>query len=156
MLNINKSSWHYKVYTFNSQWWAAWTNQSDYHTYKMNNDKIGLCEYMRMILLWGPLAILSNIVPIMAVWLAFFMFPMSISGIGGVIWLFVAIGAFGASGVCLEKFLSYRENKKSQAATDMTHNNAIPDSGFRVIAKEFVISIKTKVCPILEVNDDEQ
>lgn len=155
-MQISRDSWHFRLYVFMSQWNAAWQGKSDYldHPKMGRSANIGLCPYMRMILIWGPLSILSNLVPIAAVIVAIVLFPAGMNGLAGVGWLvFWAVTLVG-SGLALGKLADWREaryeqNRKSQLLRQ-DPDYVEPDSFWKLV-KEFAVATKTKICPVLEV-----
>jgi len=156
-MKISPTSWHYRLYVFMCQWNAAWRDKDDYWEYPKNTTMLGLCHYMRMILIWGPLAILSNLVPIATLLGAFFIFPAGANGIVAILWLFGAIAALAASifGISLLKdYLDARDEskKKSQLEAQFDNQKEKPKS-FLVL---MYVWIHDSICPMLELpqNDD--
>lgn len=156
-MRISKNSWHYKLYVFMSQWNAAWRAEDDYHLFPKDNERIGLCPYMRMILIWGPLAILSNIFPLGTFAAVVFLFPMSANGLWGVFWLFfwiatVIVALFGIG--FLKDFSDKRAERKKSQLDSNEEPKSEPETGFFKILIEYVKAFKTKICPVLEVKQD--
>ena len=159
-MKISQDCWHYKLYVFMSQWSAAWRADDNYLHAGEHTSMIGLCPYMRMILIWGPLAILSNIIPLGGVIGVLFLFPASANGFMGIFWLFFwlacIVAAFFGIG-WLKDFLSAREEKKerSQLPPHPDDEEVEKPTGFWTIVKEYIIAAKTKVCPVLEIEEDD-
>lgn len=161
-MKINTDSWHYKLYIFMAQWNAAWLHNDNYIDYPLNRKKIGLCEYMRMILIWGPLSILSNLIPLGLVFLVLFSFPFYANGTIGVLWLFGFVGFIIATSVVLGRIADWKSDRKEALRKsqiydeyddyDDCEDDREPDQGFATLMKEYLKSIKSKICPILEVN----
>jgi len=157
---INPESWHYKIYRYNSQLVAAWLCEDDYHEYPHQYGKmIGLCPYMRMICLWGPLVALSNIIPLAALAATFWMLPSFANGIAGVLWLFGSIALIFATFIGMaylkDKSNERKEAKKQSQLRDYDEYFAEPPVTFWTLFKDYVRAVKTKVCPILELPNDQ-
>lgn len=154
-MKISPDSWHYRLFCFMSQWNAAWRGKHDYHTYpKIGQFGIGLCPYMRMILIWGPLAIVSNVIPLGAFALAFYVFPHSAAGAAGVIWLLVSLGA-GLGAIFLLGFLKDWVDARQEARyeSQVSESEEEKPDGFWKLLGQFLKSAKTKVCPVLELEE---
>lgn len=157
-MKISDKSWHYKIYVFNSQLVAAWKDDKFYLNKPGNGKNIGLCPYMRMIFVWGPLAMLSYTVPIYAMYLALFKFPVSAAGAMGIVWLFGWIAGIIGFMFAMAWFTEYNNNRKANKASKSSivnpYDGIEEESTFWTIIREYVVALKTKVCPILEVNND--
>lgn len=159
MKQINPKSWHYKVYVFMSQWNAAWCHESNYEMYPNDGKMIGLCPYMRMIFIWGPMAILSNLIPFGALFIVFFAAPFKAAGFVGIAWLFgtimtivLAIVAFGF----LYDVRIARKDAKESALLKLRQDwdEEKPET-FMSLLRDWLKSYKTKICPVLEMPDDK-
>jgi hypothetical protein len=160
-MKLNKSSWHYKVYAFNSQMVAAWTMEGDFHEYPYHGKIIGLCPYMRMIMLWGPLVFLCNLSPLIAAVAAFIVLPVVTIGalshltvvatiVGCIILVFLVLS--GAN-YLIDRHEHYYRLKKKQQRID-AENNVTPPETFWSLLVSYIKSLKTKVCPVLELDDE--
>lgn len=155
-MKINTSSWHYKIYAFNSKWVARWMCAWNWYEKPGPSAMIGLCPYMRMILLWGPIVMLTNIVPLGAVVYAILLFPVDVNGAGGVGWI-VGIAALGLVGVFLSRQAGKWISKKAQESVEKQSRKKSEEkdgTGFFTIMAEYVKTFKSKVCPIMEVDND--
>ena len=155
-MKIRNDSWHYRLYVFMSQWNAAWRGRDDYldfpHTDYYN--RIGLCPYMRMILIWGPLSIISNVIPVGAVFLAVIGFPLMLNGAAGVGWLVFWAVTLVAVVYAVSKIMDWRQAQHEARAGSQLYTQAPdyvePDSFWRLV-REYAVSVKTKICPVLEI-----
>ena len=160
-MKISPDSWHYKLYVFMSQWNAAWRGKSDYWEYPLNGNMIGLCPYMRMILIWGPLAILSNLIPIGAIVATFFLFPASVNGAVGVAWLIGSIlliaGGILAIGYITHLIGRIEEGRRRNEIEndDWFEEGYEPKQTFRGLVWSYLVALKTKMCPVLELKKDD-
>ena len=157
---INPESWHYKIYRFNSQLVAAWNCNENYHEYPHQYGKmIGLCPYTRMIFLWGPLVALTNIIPLAALAATFWMLPSFTNGLTGVLWLFGSIALIFAILIGMaylkDKSNERKETKKESQLPEFGAIVAEPPVTFWSLLKDYVRAVKTKVCPILELPNDQ-
>jgi hypothetical protein len=137
-----------------SQWNAAWHHKSNYYEYPKHGEMIGLCPYMRMIIIWGPLAILSNLIPLGAVIGALFMFPMAANGAAGVGWLFFWVVLTVGLIVAWAFFKDWRDAKaeeKEKSQISSWDDEEEKPQGFIKLMYEW---IHNKFCPILEVHHD--
>lgn len=159
-MKISADSWHYRLYVFMSQWNAAWLGKSEPWEYPRGGTMIGLCPYMRMILIWGPLAILSNLVPIGAIIGTFFLFPAAVNGALGVAWLFgffVTLGALifgmGYVGHLIGRLEEGRRRNQLTRKEEEDYYETEPRQTFRGLVWSYLVAVKTKMCPVLEVNE---
>ena len=157
-MKISENSWHYRLYVFMSQWNAAWRNCDDYleypKTYGRRSNNIGLCPYMRMILIWGPLSILSNLIPILAVLGALIAMPTGMNGLAGFLWLIfwaVTAAAFTLGIAKLADWRQARAERMEKLQTYRQDPDYVKQDTFWSLLGEYLMSIKTKVCPVLEV-----
>lgn len=161
-MKISRTSWHFKLFVFMSQWSAAWRCHKDFFEWPhISKFGIGLCPYMRMILIWGPLAILSNILPIMFIVGSFVLFPGFAAGWAGVGWLFgslvIVIGVVFATFLSVEFVSEWRRNRaperhwiqtdESDDESDDEPSEGKPHGFIRL----FAVWLHDAVCPILEV-----
>jgi hypothetical protein len=157
-MKISENSWHYRLFVFMSQWNAAWRNRDDYldhpKTSRREKFNIGLCPYMRMILIWGPLSILSNLIPLLAVLGALVAMPTGMNGLAGVLWLlFWAVSAV-AIGFAIAKLADWRQARAENQEKLQVYRQSpdyVKKDTFLSLLGEFLMSIKTKICPVLEV-----
>lgn len=158
-MKISADSWHHRLYVFMSQWNAAWRGKDDHWEYPRGGYMIGLCPYMRMILIWGPLAILSNLIPIGAVIGTFFLFPAAINGGLGVAWLlgfFITLGAVIFSiGYIRHLIGTLEEDRQSQQISRQQEEELEQRTTFWSLIWGFLVAIKTKMCPVLELKNDD-
>jgi uncharacterized membrane-anchored protein len=160
-MKLNKFSWHYKVYAFNSQMVAAWTMESDFHEYPWDGRTIGLCPYMRMIMLWGPLVFLCNLSPLIAGVAAYIVLPAVTIGVSSLLSVTATIVGFTIACYILNsgvKYLSARRDdinreKRKQRRID-AENDVTPPETFWSLLVSYIKSLKTKVCPVLELDDE--
>jgi hypothetical protein len=158
-MKISADSWHYRLYVFMSQWNAAWRGKHDPWEYPRGGHMIGLCPYMRMILIWGPLAIFSNLIPIGAVIVTFFLFPAAMNGGLGVAWIFgffITLGAviFGI-GYIYHLIGRLEEGRKRNQITRQQEEEFEEKTTFRGLFWGFLVAVKTKMCPVLELKSDD-
>ena len=157
MIDISKTSWHYKLYRFFSQLCAAWRGNEDFYKYPKNQNMIGLCQYMRMILIWGPLVMLTYLIPIGAVTSFFFWLPFSLNGSAGVMSFYAVVASLifvivvATIAIWLIKrstdaVIEYRETKKNKSKVETKTKK--PNLLF-----EYAKAIKSKMCPILKVEE---
>lgn len=161
-MTINTRSWHYRLYVFMLQWCKAWNGHDDYY-YEPRLKNIGLCSYMRMILLWGPLVILTNVVPLGMTIAALFLFPIAANGFVGVAWLLGIILLPFVLMYAWIRLTSWLENRYPDAPTKNQNDGEIktgnihdqekvePSTGFMSLLWSYLVSFKTKICPVLEV-----
>ena len=152
-MQISEDSWHFKLFVFMSQWNAAWHEKDDYLDYpKIPESGIGLCPYMRMILIWGPLAILSNFVPLAFLVGALFLFPASANGAAGVGWTLFTIAAMIGSGFAigwLKDRKEIRDEAKERSQLDPYGEEEKPDGFFKLLWTW----VHDSICPVLEVKE---
>lgn len=157
-MKLNPNSWHYKIYAFNSQLVAAWMHKDDYHYYpKIGSFGIGLCPYMRMILIWGPLVALTNVVPFAAIYAAFIMFPGFAAGGAGIFWLIFTLASIVGFFVLLAKikdWASERQERREESQLRRQDPDYQEPEGFWRLVGGYLKSMKTKICPVLEIQDD--
>jgi hypothetical protein len=160
MKEIDPKCWHWKLYCFMSQVIAAWNDKPNPEEYGIHDTHIGRCPYMRTIFVWGPLVLLTNLIPISALVSLFYWIPMSMSGGAGIIWTVVTIGSV-IGGVILFLLmlagiteLVDRSNARKQHAVPNTPKINQPETMWSLI-KEHIGSVKTKLCPILVVKHDK-
>ena len=155
-MKISPDSWHYRLYSFMSQWNAAWREKDDFLDYPKHGTMIGLCPYMRMILIWGPLAILSNLIPIAAVIGAFLLFPASVNGGAAVGWLFFTVIAFVGIILALGWLKNYLDERHEENEVSQLHKQdpdyVEPDSFWKLL-KGYAKAVKSRVCPVLELEE---
>lgn len=159
MKPLDVTSWHYKLYVYMSQSLAGWSGKEDFHTYPKHYGKnIGLCPYMRMILLWGPISLLSNLFPLAAIGIAFLVLPAGINGPAGVIWIFVVIAVTLASVFIIAKISDWlaerQERHDMKGQIEKQHSDYEAPITFWSLFKEWLAARKTKLCIILELPDD--
>ena len=153
---INPNSWHYKLYKFNCQWIACWWGEPHYHKYPTHRRLLGLCPYMRTIFIWGPLIMLTNIIPGLSLYAAFIVMPSGGFGvgwfIGSVVLTVVALAGVLAMINWLVRLSSMQENRVSQLPEQAPGYKA-PET-FWTLVKSYLKSVKTKVCPVLRLPND--
>ena len=154
-MKISPTSWHYRLYCYMSQAYASWTHENDYWEYPKNTAFLGLCPYMRMILIWGPIAILSNLVPIYAVIAALVLFPAGASGWVGIAWLFGS-AALIAGLIVLGAYLFDKGAERRAAKKESQLNNMDEEEKPAGFIKLMYTWIHDSICPKLELpqNDD--
>jgi hypothetical protein len=154
-MRISPKSWHYRLYVFMSQWNAAWRDKDDYLSYPKHGEMIGLCPYMRMILIWGPLAILSNLIPLGFVIMALLLFPMSAAGPSGIgwllFWLVMTIGLVIGGGFIKDWLDRRADEKENSQIPGWDYEPKKKPDGFFKLLNEWIHS---KFCPVLEVQND--
>ena len=160
-MKLNKSSWHYKMYAFNSQMFAAWTMEPDFHSYPYDGKIIGLCPYMRMIILWGPLVFLCNLAPWIAAVAAFIVLPVVTIGVSSqltvvatIVGVVIAASLFFAGVQYVgDRYIFAKKLKRKQRRID-AENSVTPPETFWSLLVSYIMSLKTKVCPVLEIDDE--
>ena len=154
---IDINSWHWKVYCFNSQLCAAWRGNEDFNEYPYHGRLLGLCPYMRMIFLWGPLVALTYLLPIGAIATAFYFLPTSAGGTGGVLWLVGVILSFAAFVAAIVWALGkQKEIRERRPAPYLRKERDEPTTvTFRSMLFDWLKSMKSKVCPVLVLPDDK-
>jgi hypothetical protein len=120
------------------------------------NRKIGLCEYMRMLLIWGP--IMTGFYIAIASWIGyvFLVMPIMSGGIGfisiGFSILFLLAMVAIIVGVFFTIFvLDFTKNKILDKLEDITEANDEKDDEEKSIIIEYYKETKDKVCPIMEI-----
>jgi hypothetical protein len=169
MTKIAPTSWHYKVYVFNSQLCAKWHNDdSEFHEYPLHTRNIGLCPYMRMIFIWGPLVVLTYILVAMFIALTVWTLPsFATNGVSGTLWLLGSIAAMISGVLLMGSCIDYCEKRKDiirQKNNDIKNSmtadeydafiNPVKEATFWSLCKDYLKSMKTKVCPVLEFRND--
>jgi hypothetical protein len=162
-MNIDSNSWHWRLYKFNSQWVAAWKGRNDFYDFPRHGRMIGLCPYMRMILIWGPIAMLSNIFPLAVLAGTFLLFPVTANGVMGIAWLIGVIVLVAASICAMSYLLDYRSRRcEANRRADLKHeSNKSSDSQlteqpdtFWTLFCSYVVAVKTKICPVLQAPNE--
>tara|TARA_B110000240_G_C13364849_1_gene395615 strand:- start:315 stop:809 length:495 start_codon:yes stop_codon:yes gene_type:complete len=164
-MKLNKSSWHYKVYAFNSQLVAAWQNQNSFHRYPYHGKIIGLCPYMRMIIIWGPLVFLCNLAPLVAAVGVFIVLPVTTIGamsqlivvatiVGFVVAACLIIGGANYLAGRLGDMEELRAEQQKKTKLESAANGVTPPETFWSLLVSYITSLKTKVCPVLELDDE--
>ena len=147
-MNISRNSWHFKVYLQCRKWTEYWINGTPEDCVRVGK-VVGLCSYMRTILLWGPLAVLSNLVTFFVIYMVLFYFPFTMDGVAGIFWLWVAglvIASACFVGIMIRELIHKDDEKTSE-------DDEKP-AGFMSLSKEYLIAMKTKVCPLLNVTEE--
>jgi hypothetical protein len=165
-MKLNPNSWHYKVYVFNSQLNARWNDHSDFVDFPHHGNNIGLCPYMRMIFVWGPLTMLAYVATIAVIVGTVWVFPSGATGgITGTLWLLGTLSAIigGLLGIAyvsdwrqektLAKHKERLELKDSMTYNEWQEHNKPPET-FWTLCRDYLKSMKTKICPVLEINND--
>lgn len=151
-MKINRNSWHFKLYEFNLQLIAAWRGHDWYFEVK-GKDTIGLCPYVRTIILWGPLIMATYVLTLYIVTLPFVFFPIAMgTGLGGSIAVIGTIFLFILTLFLLDKYIGYRNKKKDDEEIPDWQSEE-KDKTFGTVFWEYIKSFKTKICPVLEVKD---
>jgi hypothetical protein len=160
-MKLRKSSWHYKLYAFNSQLCAAWWDEDDFYRYPIHGTIIGLCPYMRMIMIWGPLVFAFNLLPVIVMVGALLVLPAVTIGLWSLLtFSFVVVGVIGAV-IGLSMGMAYLKNvrsefvvkKTTQNEYDAMHGISHPET-FWSLLTSYVKSMKTKICPVLELDNE--
>jgi hypothetical protein len=161
-MKLNKSSWHYKLYAFNSQMVAKLWDEGDFHEYPHHGNIIGLCPYMRMILIWGPLAFLCNLIPLAGITWFFIVLPAFTVGLWSLLMFVSYVCAISGLTIALYfciRYLIKRYSPDNQATRKADKLERIaqkvgqPDT-FRSLLVGYIKSVKTKVCPVLELDNE--
>lgn len=153
---IDRNSWHWKIYAFNSQLVHAWLGKDFYYEYpkQREGEKIGLCPYMRMIILWGPLVMLTYLAPLAAFYGALIYFPYSANAGLGLLALFGTLLAI--SGVIwLLAWLAVKREEETweqrEAREEARERRLKENPGFLRLFWRWLVAQKTKICPVMEV-----
>lgn len=154
-MKISPTSWHYRLYCYMSQAHAAWTHKDDYHEYPKNTAFLGLCPYMRMILIWGPIAILSNLIPIFAILATLFIFPASTGGLAGVLWLFGAIGTLVGAIIGLGYLVEWNRERRHAREESQLGSYGEPEEKPKGFIALLYTWIHDSICPKLELPQDD-
>ena len=134
---LNKNAWHFSVYKFFKTQMNRW---DDYYPEDPNTiENIGLCPYMRTLLLWGPLQMSFYALCYGAVYIALISIPLY----GGFINLFFSllIVGFCMAIFALMAFIASVDIKELVSSKSAKNNVAI----------QYAVSLKTKICPIMKV-----
>lgn len=154
-MKINPQSWHYKLYAFNAQLVAAWFHKDNYH-YEATDDKnVGLCPYMRMILLWGPIVMLTYTVPLGALGASFVWLPVIATSGMAYLWMGAMAAVVAATIWSAARPINYEKERVKSAERKRRREYAEENPGFMRILWNYVLTAKTKVCPILEVDSND-
>jgi hypothetical protein len=164
-MKLNKSSWHYKVYAFNSQMVAKLGDEHDFYEYPHHGRIIGLCPYMRMIMIWGPLVFLCNLVPLIAAVGAFIVLPVTTIGavsqlivvatiVGFIVAACLIIGGANYLAGRLGDMQELRTEQQEKTRLESAANGVTPPETFWSLLVSYITSLKTKVCPVLELDDE--
>lgn len=149
-MNISKTSWHYKLFRLNYILKASLFNKSydDWYWQDFSNRPVNLCHYMRTILVWLPLKLLTYVgFYAILLWLIF-EFGVKTYG-GGFLLMLMAIAGLAVIGgaffvfFLLEGFLKKQAQKVREEKED--HKK------FTSLLFEWYRAAKEKVCPIMEV-----
>lgn len=163
---INPESWHYKLYVFNTQLIGRWGDDEEFYLRPHSRRrKIGLCPYVRTIMLWGPLVMASYVLPIGAFLGVVVFLPGGLAGTAGILGLisvFVAMAALAVGIGYLTKWINTVHKiyvpKKSELATNYDDDGYPIEierpATFWTILKDYIIAAKTKVCPVLTLPED--
>jgi hypothetical protein len=154
---INRESWHWKLYIFDLQMINAWTGEDFYYD-EEGPKNIGLCPYMRTLFLWGPLIMMTNLIPWAAVIWSVIYFPTSAMGIIGPIMVVLGLALIFATIWCLgllakrnkQKRIAREEETARQGRYDRFDPKKDDDTFWKLI-KDWIKTRKSKICPIMEV-----
>jgi hypothetical protein len=138
--------------------WDIWFHsQSNITVFRAEqvNSSIGLCEYMRMLLLWGPIMVGFYLAFIALVLYVFLIMPIMSGGIGFIsialtavcviaFFLFV-IGAFFIIFLCDTLKDKVIEKIDNAAQTAEENGDDAP------ILIQYYRAVKNKICPVMEI-----
>ena len=160
-MKLNLESWHYKLYAFDCQMVAALWDESNPHEYPQHGRIIGLCPYMRMILIWGPLTLLLQLSPWAAAIGAVCVLPMYV--IGSTSWITLVLSIIAIIGLAIGAWMlmryitdavdTHRTNKQESLPQIDPFAEPKPDT-FWTMTVAYLRSAKTRICPILEIDDE--
>jgi hypothetical protein len=157
----NTNSWYHKVFVFNSQIVATMREYQDPHLHPHHGKMYGLCPYMRMIFVWGPIVFLMNLFPLLCLIGTAIVLPITI--IGGVSTAYTALVILAVIGIILaciwlleytSEILKKRRYQQKQVVKQREKDGVVPPDTFWSLTKAYLKSAKTKVCPVLEFDDE--
>lgn len=152
-MKIDTNSWHYKLYVFNCQLVSAWTGYEQFYMEPDHQRRIGLCPYARMLLIWGPLIMSSYLAMVLVVIGCLIVFPILINGVIGISWFFGTMFTIAGVIYLTSRFLEKRDHLRKETPRVVKENDDSPS--FWQIVKEYIKACKLKICPIMEIKQDD-
>jgi len=153
---ISQNSWHFQLYKFTKMIVERFKGNS-YWDSVSTSKAINLCPYMRTILIWGPL-----VITFYALMYAFGIYVLlylpitmtngaAILNTGAFILFCAIIGGTMLGIFLLSTHLTIGFTEKRRERREQMEAQGIKPSGFFVILKEYLKSLKSKTCVQLEV-----
>jgi hypothetical protein len=114
-----------------------------------------------MIFVWGPIVFLMNLVPGLCLIGTTIVLPIAI--IGGASTAYTALAILAVIGMILgciwlleytSEFLRTRKEQHRQDLQQREADGVVPPDTFWSLTKAYLKSAKTKVCPVLEFDDE--
>lgn len=152
---IKKDKLSWKAYVFFCYLWDIWWNKGSIKT-SHNAEvfgKIGLCEYGRMLFIWGPLMVTC--------YLAFFYIVLATFVINPILYGFPAIIGIGVSlsviltaaiiGIAVFAFIGLLIKSK-EIITDKVEAASSEEKEPNFLF-EYVKAVKNKICPVMEIKE---
>lgn len=154
-MELNPNQWHVKFYFWCLDVWDAFLD-----TYT-DRDRSNLCQYIRTIFVWMPLALVANI----AFWLylvyVLLYFPITHFGVigigGGYMTIAIIGGTIGIYFYLKEKLKQHRREQRRAAerTADVASSDAAVEKeergpGFIEVIWLYLVATKQKVCPTIE------
>ena len=147
-MKICRDSWHYQLYAFNGKLWHNFIHGNE-HGYEWTHPHmIGICEYIRGIVIWGPLLYLIYLAVFGSALFVAIGFPLWVmQGTGAVvaISLVVFICLFISGLFAVDKAVDYMDSRPKKP------KKVKEGDSFGKLFVAFLIGIKEKVCPIAEI-----
>lgn len=155
-ITLNPDVWHAKLYFWALRVWHGFVDRAEYQTSRYSK-RTNLCYYIRVIVLWVPLVVLSYVAVLGGITYALFILPVKLFGLRefwtvvGVIALVVGIivgivflaslfvrGVRRAVRFPLD-YLEQRQEQKREAGKP----------SFASLIKEWIVAKKQKICPLI-------
>lgn len=146
-MDIVKGSWPHWLFGFAMEIWNQFLFE-EYATRRYEK-RTNLCHLVRMTCVYAPVAILVNLATWAAAIATLVVLPIHFFGVKGysaslaaITFLIFAIWGIG-------KLVAKLEGRRARLAALPTGAVARTGPGFLVIAKEFAIAKKQKICPVI-------
>lgn len=154
-MELNPNQWHVKFYFWCLDVWDAFLD-----TYT-DRHKSNLCQYIRTIFVWMPLAIVVNVGFWLYVLYTLLYFPLTHFGVAGSVAGYLVVGLIGGS-IWLHFFVKEKlaerrrerrwaaERASGIASSEATAEKEEKGPGFIEVIWLYLVAMKQKVCPTIE------
>ncbi len=162
-MKLQESQWHVQLYLWCRDTWNTFRDDNDWNTHH------NLCLYIRSIILWAPLALLSQLA--LVAWAGYVLvyYPVTRIGWTGFFW---EIGVVVGIAFAFLLFMLIRKGirRLSQAWTNRRYRKleklegtkedaeevlVTPEKdkgpGFIEVVFEYLVAMKQKTCPTIEI-----